>query len=310
MFLLVSPMSITKLEEINLLLLRKLFSAYEDEVVFVRRRKYDFLVKFTPSTGDLLRAAENQETISLHLRALRLSLPEDLNMLKGVITHPELDYLSARDVRDLLEDEDVKTVYKPSGTVAILGWHSSSARTSPPSTVVLGWDTVVVRPYIPRPTRCHRCQKYGHAEAVCHLPSTVCARCSSAGHSADDCTATELSCPACNGPHAATDPECPAWLKEKQITKVKFKHQLSYKDALLRVSKEVRTLDATPADLPLTTPDSRPLDSTDTDADVDITVDSEHDLPTDPPPAPPSSSKKRKKKGKANVTRLSCSTTR
>jgi hypothetical protein len=66
---------------------------------------------------------------------------------------------------------------------------------------------------MPRPNRCYNCNRYGHRQARCVF-NTTCGRCAG-DHRTDSCTATEKKCPACGEAHAATDPGCPVYKREK-----------------------------------------------------------------------------------------------
>jgi hypothetical protein len=66
----------------------------------------------------------------------------------------------------------------------------------------------------PTPTRCFRCQQYGHLQFRCPAAEEVCAKCAAKGHREDGCTATTTKCPACSGPHKATDRGCPKYIEQ------------------------------------------------------------------------------------------------
>ena len=57
------------------------------------------------------------------------------------------------------------------------------------------------------PSRCFKCQKYGHQEFRCK-DETVCAKCATTGHTEKDCISPETKCAACKGPHKASDRGC------------------------------------------------------------------------------------------------------
>ena len=74
-----------------------------------------------------------------------------------------------------------------------------------------------VRVVVPLPRRCTRCQKYGHKAGSCRAPAEICAMCGGGGHTEPYCEAATASCPSCGGPHAASEPFCPTWLREKRV---------------------------------------------------------------------------------------------
>ncbi|GBN83507.1 hypothetical protein AVEN_266028-1 [Araneus ventricosus] len=68
----------------------------------------------------------------------------------------------------------------------ILTFHSPKI----PDSVRAGYIKLTVRPYIPNPLRCYKCQRFGHSKTSCRGTLT-CARCAEAGHDSSDCTASE-----------------------------------------------------------------------------------------------------------------------
>lgn len=104
-----------------------------------------------------------------------------------------------------------------------------------PSHVKVGLFRHAVRPFIPKPLQCRRCQKIGHVSAVCRH-SAVCPRCSES-HDSDTCRATELKCPNCQGPHAASSKECPLLKKEQQILRKMVRDGSSHRDAATAIRR-------------------------------------------------------------------------
>ncbi|GFO19488.1 ATP-dependent RNA helicase a-like protein [Plakobranchus ocellatus] len=69
-----------------------------------------------------------------------------------------------------------------------------------------------VRPYVPLPMRCYKCQRYGHGKDRCKKPVAVCVRCRKGGHVERDCSA-DPNCVNCRGDHAASSKTCPKFLE-------------------------------------------------------------------------------------------------
>ena len=163
---------------------------------------------------------------------VKINLPPDLNCILGVIHHPELAYLNDVETCELLSGEDADSCYQvlklPGKAFAIISW-IITVRSTLPDTVKLGWETVKVKPARPRPVRCYRCQLYGHMAADCKR-TPVCPHCSGE-HRGDECKNSK-KCPACSGSHSAYDPQCPAWVEETAVAKIKKQDQLSYRDAV------------------------------------------------------------------------------
>jgi hypothetical protein len=58
----------------------------------------------------------------------------------------------------------------------------------------------------------------------------VCARCGQEGHGDADCHA-DSACINCKGQHPAFSKECPEWLKQREITRIKFERNVTYREA-------------------------------------------------------------------------------
>ena len=85
-----------------------------------------------------------------------------------------------------------------------------------PKYIDLGsWGRFSVRPFVPEPLRCFKCQRWGHHQRHCKLP-TKCGVCSGA-HDTTACIkkhksaqTTTACCPNCGGKHHAWNLSCPS----------------------------------------------------------------------------------------------------
>ncbi|GFV77962.1 uncharacterized protein TNCV_1161 [Trichonephila clavipes] len=98
-----------------------------------------------------------------------------------------------------------------------------------PSTIKAGYLNCKIRPYIPNPLRCFKCQRFGHSQTACRGQLT-CSRCASVGHVSSDCS-LELKCVNCLQPHSADSKLCPKWKIEKEIQTIKTNKNISYIEA-------------------------------------------------------------------------------
>ena len=163
-----------------------------------------------------------------------------MNTVKGVVSDDDLMDLTDSDLLAGWKDENVIQVQrikmrrdnKEIPTKHIILTFSSCTL---PEEIVTGYLKLPVRPYIPNPRRCFKCQRFGHASQSCRGQLT-CARCGTTGHSADDDCNAEVHCANCDGDHAAYSRSCTAWKKEKEIITIKFKHNISFREARHRVS--------------------------------------------------------------------------
>ncbi|GFS87116.1 uncharacterized protein K02A2.6 [Trichonephila clavipes] len=106
-----------------------------------------------------------------------------------------------------------------------------SGRISPkvPSNIKAGYLNCKVRPYIPNPLRCFKCQRFGNSQTSCRGQLTY-SRCASVGHASTDCS-LEPKCINCLQPHPSNSKLCPKWKIEKQIQEIKTTQNISYPEA-------------------------------------------------------------------------------
>ncbi|GBM75100.1 hypothetical protein AVEN_197457-1 [Araneus ventricosus] len=107
----------------------------------------------------------------------------------------------------------------------ILTFHSPRI----PESVRAGYIKLKVRPYIPNPLRCFKCQRFGHSKASCRGTLT-CARCAGAGHDSSNCTES-AKCVNCKGSHTSFSRLCSAWKFEKEVISEKVKKDISFLEA-------------------------------------------------------------------------------
>ena len=118
---------------------------------------------------------------------------------------------------------------KPTNT-----WVLTFARPTVPPNVVIEYEFVKVEQYLPNPLRCFKCQGYGHHKQSCKR-NEICANCGKPAHlqSEEECT-DRPSCANCKGSHAAYSRECPHWLREKEIVKIKHTFNIPFPEARKR----------------------------------------------------------------------------
>ena len=88
-----------------------------------------------------------------------------------------------------------------------------------------------VEQYISVPLRCFKCQKYGHHRKACR-GRLICAKCGEKDpdHAEEDCL-KEIRCASCQQDHPAYGRTCAVYQKEKEITEVKNKRNVSFLEA-------------------------------------------------------------------------------
>ncbi|GBM48556.1 hypothetical protein AVEN_184575-1 [Araneus ventricosus] len=98
-----------------------------------------------------------------------------------------------------------------------------------PKKITAGYISCDIRPCIPNPVRCFKCQRFGHTKTACRGSSALCPRCSEPGHEETICQnpekfliVREIML------HTQT---CPKWKLEKEIQSVKVTRNISIQES-------------------------------------------------------------------------------
>lgn len=192
-------------------------------------------------SGDLLVEVEKEQHSNalmkltmLYQTPVQVSPHKGLNSKKGVIR--------CRDIRDCTEEEIVQELASQKVTAARKIFITRDGRKLSTGTVILtfsgttlphdikvGYLSVRVNPYIPNPLRCFRCQRFGHHKNNCKNEE-ICPKCGKNDHQEDGCQGP-LQCVNCNGDHAAFSRNCPRWMEEKDLQKIKTTNNISIREA-------------------------------------------------------------------------------
>lgn len=105
-----------------------------------------------------------------------------------------------------------------------------------PGKVYIGYMSYEVRPYIPPPPRCIKCQTYGHA-AICK-GKPRCGR-YAGEHEYGECgEGVELKCCNCGGQHSSVYRGCESSKRAVEVQRVKALQGITYAEAVKKVSGE------------------------------------------------------------------------
>lgn len=187
------------------------------------------------------------------LRSMTKLLEEDVNVIPheyhnqsmGVVTCSLLRNYTEEDITEGLSDQGITKCRR-------IIKRAKSDNPEPTSTLILTFNTSTppdritirtglterVRPYIPLPRRCFKCQKYGHSGHKCRKPIPVCSRCSTditEDHTEDNCQ-LPVNCLHCNTEHRVSSRTCPRYLVEKEILAIKTKEHLTFSEAKAKVA--------------------------------------------------------------------------
>ncbi|XP_055928733.1 uncharacterized protein LOC129959864 [Argiope bruennichi] len=163
-----------------------------------------------------------------------------LNFSRGVISDTDLFDCSETELVQELRSQKVCAAHrikiKRNGTL-IPTKHVILTFSSPelPKFIRAGYVQSKVKPYVPNPLRCFKCQRFGHSQGTCR-GSLRCAKCSADDHETSVCSSQALKCLNCSGPHPAYSRDCPKWKMEKEIQSLKVKRNITYAEARKFVS--------------------------------------------------------------------------
>ncbi|GFX80368.1 uncharacterized protein TNCV_3931211 [Trichonephila clavipes] len=115
-----------------------------------------------------------------------------LNSCRGVISESDLLCVSETEILEGLSDQGVTQVRrikikKDSSLFPIKHLILTFNCPKLPTNIKAGYLSCKVRPYIPNPLRCFKCQRFGHSQTSCR-GQLNCSRCPSVGHASTDCS--------------------------------------------------------------------------------------------------------------------------
>ena len=165
---------------------------------------------------------------------IKASPHRSLNSSKGVIRARELRYTDEDEIKQELRPQGVVNVrrmeFKKEGQVVKTDTYILTFnRPEPPRNLIVGYLNIKVDLFIPNPLRCFKCQKFGHGKDRCRA-EVACFRCGQKGHDNTACQ-NDPKCINCQGDHMAISKNCPVWIKEKEIQRVKLERQISFPEA-------------------------------------------------------------------------------
>ena len=136
----------------------------------------------------------------------------------SVITAPDLKGVEEDEILEEMRDQGIQKVRRlqrregdvmvPSDSIVL-----SFSGEKLPGRVRVAWRSARVRPFVPYPIRCYRCQAYGHIASRCRGQER-CGRCSSLGHNSASCEASPRC--TCGGDHEVWSGKCPMLQAEKK----------------------------------------------------------------------------------------------
>ena len=163
-----------------------------------------------------------------------------LNYSKGVVSWKDLIDCPVELIKSELSSQNVVDVKRitvrrdeiiRNTASLILTFNTSNL----PSTILAGYRVLRVRPYIPAPLRCFKCQKFGHVASRCDKEQ-VCV-CGKSLHEGSPCV-QPLSCVNCSGDHSSRSKLCAVYQNEAAIQELKTREKISYFEARRKLAPQ------------------------------------------------------------------------
>ncbi|XP_067144071.1 uncharacterized protein [Centruroides vittatus] len=230
-YLIVHATGETSLSKCSPFLIQKLFESTIGHLKKIQKlRSGDLLVE----AASPQQSAKLLKTKSLGDINVTITPHTSLNSSRGVISEIDLMSEDESDIQIGLSDQGVTAVRRISirrdgKLIPTKHLILTFGKPTLPSFVTAGYLRCPVRPYVPNPLRCFKCQRFGHSQTSCRGKS-ICAQCGTEGHQSAECTNTPC-CVNCKDAHPAYSWKCPAWQREKEVQRVKTVNNLSYLDA-------------------------------------------------------------------------------
>lgn len=163
---------------------------------------------------------ENPITISAH---------KTLNYSKGIFFCKDIEYLEDEEIIEGLKSQQLTSIKRinlknRSKTMFI----ATFANVTVPKNIKVGYMSVWVSPYIPKPIRCFQCQRYGHFSRDCRSEAK-CGSCAENKHEGE--CVKETRCCSCKGAHVSWSRDCPIFKTEMSIKKKMVTEKISYAEA-------------------------------------------------------------------------------
>ena len=101
-----------------------------------------------------------------------------------------------------------------------------------PEKILFGRERLPIVPYRVKVYQCTKCCSFGHRPDRCRR-FKACAHCGTKGegHNATACLESPAKCANCGGGHKATDKNCPRYVRQKAILKIKEEHKVGFRKA-------------------------------------------------------------------------------
>lgn len=102
-----------------------------------------------------------------------------------------------------------------------------------PKFITIGYSNIQITAFVPNPTRCFKCQRFGHVSNSCKSEKKICVNCGMEEHveEGEKC-ANRAKCVNCESTeHNSMSRDCPEFMYRKKIEDIKVHEEKSHVDA-------------------------------------------------------------------------------
>ncbi|GFV45238.1 putative RNA-directed DNA polymerase from transposon X-element [Trichonephila clavipes] len=166
---------------------------------------------------------------------------KSLNTSRGVISEPDLLSTPEAEILEGFSDQGVIqvrriTVKKDATIIPTKHLILTFNKPKLSSAIKAGYLNCTIRPYIPNPLCCFKCQRFKYSQTSCRGQLT-CFSCASVGHVSTDCS-LEQKCVNCSQHHSSDSKLCSKWKPEKEIQTLKTNKNI-YLEAQKLVTRQL-----------------------------------------------------------------------
>ena len=162
-------------------------------------------------------------------RKIKVTPHRTLNTCRGVITVKDSDV--HEHLAEGLKDQGVTNVHRVSrGGEPTNTFFLTFGMPKPPEFIVIPTflSRFRVRAFVPRPLQCFNCWRFGHPQGKCQADK-ICRLCGLKAH--EGSCPSPAKCGNCKGQHGPADKQCPTYVKEATIQRIRAERGISFGEA-------------------------------------------------------------------------------
>ncbi|XP_055613676.1 uncharacterized protein LOC129760118 [Uranotaenia lowii] len=220
------------MDDLNPFVIKKCIDNITSGVQISRSKEGTLLLKTLDryQAEKLLKQTKLCESVSV-----KITEHSTMNRSKGTIFCPDLNKLDDTEILEYLKEAHVTEVKRmqrknSKGKLEDTGSFILTFNLSYlPQTIEVGFYSCRIKLYVPNPMKCTCCLRFGHRKDQCK-GNQVCASCGLLFHNGTPCS-RPLTCINCNGSHHALSKQCPKFIDELEIQRIRVTERIPMKEA-------------------------------------------------------------------------------